>query len=147
MDQAGSVIKIQPAELTLARPAFQPTVISSPANVFHQEVRASNFSAERFSWNWRSPSANLLCSPLIHGVFRIKLKCPYNLSKSQQIGPLLGVYDCQISTDGDTEAVGRPFAGSGDEQPLKGQYGYRPLLSFSSGNAVILRCRMGSGNW
>ena len=83
----GSVIKIRPAQMELAVPAFQPSVVSSPANVFIQEVAAQTYTENRMVWNFRSPSANLLCSPLMHCVFRIKLQCPYKLNKGSQIGP------------------------------------------------------------
>ena len=97
MEQAtGSVIKIRPAELELAVPSFTPTVVSSPANVFIQQVRAQTYTQDRFVFNFRSPSANLLCSPLMHVVFRIKLQCPYKLNKGSQIGPLVGFYDTNV---------------------------------------------------
>ena len=51
----GSVIKIRPAQMELAVPAFQPSVVSSPANVFIQEVAAQTYTENRMVWNFRSP--------------------------------------------------------------------------------------------
>ena len=45
MDQ-GQVVKLRPAELELATPSFQPTVVSSAANKFIQKVDAR----VRYSW-------------------------------------------------------------------------------------------------
>ena len=137
----GSVIKIRPAQMELAVPAFQPSVVSSPANVFIQEVAAQTYNENRMVWNFRSPSANLLCSPLMHCVFRIKLQCPYKLNKGSQIGPLLGVYDTGIGDDGAATTESTPMAAVADTAvtPIKG-YGYRPLFAFSSGNSVMNAC-------
>jgi len=137
----GSVIKIRPAQMELAVPAFQPSVVSSPANVFIQEVAAQTYSESRMVWNFRSPSANLLCSPLMHCVFRIKLQCPYKLNKGSQIGPLLGVYDTGVVNDGDPTVESTPMGDvpNNGVTRIKG-YGYRPLFAFSSGNAVMNAC-------
>ena len=91
--QTANVIKIRPAEMELAQPSFQPSVQSCPSNVYIQEVQAQSYSADRMSWSFRSPSANLLCSPLVEGVFRVIVKTPYKLSKADGIGPLLGAFD------------------------------------------------------
>ena len=68
MEQA-SVVTIRSAEQEMA-PTFQPSVTSSPANVFIQEVSATSHSEHRMSWQWRSPSSGLVCSPLAFGRFR-----------------------------------------------------------------------------
>ena len=150
----GGVIKIRPAELELGVPGFQPTVMSSAANIFQQEVLAQSYNKDRISWNFRSPSSNLLCSPLLIGVMRLKLTCPYKLSKAQQIGPLLGVYDTNVSlvapTAATTVATEQVLANAG--VAVRGGYGYRPLLCFSSGNAVMNACESKSisvngGTW
>ena len=94
-----SVIKVRPAQLELAQPAFQPQVVASASNIFVQKVLAQEYSKDRISWNMRSPSQNLLCSPLLFGVMRVKLTCPYKLARSQQIGPLLGVYDTNVTIE------------------------------------------------
>ena len=143
----GSVIKVRPAQLELAQPSFQPQVVSSAANIFQQEVLAQSYDKNRIAWQWRSPSANLLCSPLIYGVMRLKLTCPYKLTKGQQIGPLLGVYDTGI-TVADTENVRNIVL----NQSARGGYGFRPMFAFSAGNAVMNACESKSisvngGTW
>ena len=135
----GSVIKIRPAEMEFA-PSFQPTVVSSPANVFIQEVQAQTWTENRMVWNWRSPSSHLLCSPLIHCVFRIKIKCPYKLNRGSQIGPLLGVYDTNTALgEATAESTVMGNVPNGGFERIKG-YGYRPMFSFSGGNAVMNAC-------
>ena len=134
----GSVIKIRPATMELAVPSFQPTVVSSPANMFIQSVRAQSYTENRMVFNFRSPSANLLCSPLLYVVFRIKIQCPYKLNKASQIGPLLGVYDTN-TTDGQATAGPGTVYVNNALNSRKG-YGYRPMFSFSGGNAVMNSC-------
>ena len=149
MEQStGSVVKIRPAQLELAVPSFQPTVVSSASNIFQQEVLAQSYSQERISWNLRSPSSQLLCSPLLFGVMRIKLTCPYKLCKSQQIGPLLGYYDTEV--DYAASAPAAPAAAL--DMTARGGYGYRPMFCFSSGNGVMNACESKSisvngGTW
>ena len=146
------MIKVRPAYLELAQPSFSPQVVSSPANIFVQETLAQSYDQHRISWNFRSPSANLLCSPLLYGVMRLKIKCPYALKKSQQIGPLLGVYDTNVAVGATTDStvVGTPANGAAPT--TRGGYGYRPMLCFSSGNAVMNACESKSisingGTW
>lgn len=149
MEQStGSVIKVRPAFLEIAQPSFVPQVVSSPANIFQQEVLAQSYTKDRITWQFRSPSANLLCSPMIFGVMRIKISTPYKLSKSQQIGPLLGVYDTGTAALAATLNA-RDIALS--QKPRVG-YGFRPMFAFSSGNAVMNACESKSisingGNW
>ena len=135
----GSVIKVRPAYLELAQPSFSPQVVSSPANIFVQETLAQSYDQNRISWNFRSPSANLLCSPLIYGVMRIQIECPYKLCKSQQIGPLLGVYDTNVVIEDTADATPNVITAAGAVS-TRGGYGYRPMLCFSSGNAVMNAC-------
>jgi len=136
--QQGSVIKIRPATMELAVPSFQPTVVSSPANMFIQSVRAQSYSENRMVFNFRSPSANLLCSPLLYVVFKIKIQCPYKLNKASQIGPLLGSYDTN-TTNGEATAGPGTVYHQGTNNQRKG-YGYRPMFAFSGGNAVMNAC-------
>ena len=137
MQQQGSVIKVRPASMELAQPSFVPQVVSSPANIFQTEVLAQSYSKDRIAWNLRSPAAHLLCSPTLIGVMRVKLTCPYKLTKSQQVGPLLGVYDTNVvyaasaQANGVVDVTGAHRAGG---------YGFRPMLSFSAGNAVMNAC-------
>ena len=89
-------------------------------------------------FNWRSPSANLLCSPLIYVVFRIKISCPYKLNKASQIGPLLGVYDTQVVQGAAT--LGPAAALNANHINSRLGYGFRPMFSFSGGNSVMNAC-------
>ena len=135
--QTANVIKIRPAEMELAQPSFQPSVQSAPANVYIQEVQAQSYSQDRMSWSFRSPSANLLCSPLVEGVFRVIVKTPYKLSKADGIGPLIGAFD-NNRVAGARISPGLGIAGGARELALlavpERGYGYRQLMSFGSGN-------------
>ena len=152
MQQAtGSVIKVRPAYMELAQPSFVPQVVSSPANIFVQEVLAQSYTKDRITWNFRSPSANLLCSPLIFGTMRLKLTTPYKLCKSQQIGPLIGSYDTNVAL-GQATADASVFTGVQGEFHVRGGYGYRPMFCFSSGNSVMNCCEsktisINGGTW
>ena len=132
--QTANVIKIRPAEMELAQPQFQPAVQSAPANVYIQQVDAQSYSADRMSWNFRSPSSNLLCSPLVEGVFRVKITTPYRLDKCQQIGPLLGAYTNNAASG--AAAICPAMGAAGGAFDLVNGYGYRQLMSFGSGNCV-----------
>ena len=130
------VTKIRAPWMEIARPGFQPTIYEAPVNIFKQRVNAQSFNENRISWSFRSPSTNLLCSPLLLAKFWLRIECPYKLSKHEQVGPLLGVYD-PSKTDGDA-----PLSAVADQAAAKvasrqNGYGYRPLLSFSSGNSVM----------
>ncbi len=48
-----SVIKVRPAQLELAQPAFQTQVVASASNIFVQKVLAQEYSKDRISWNMR----------------------------------------------------------------------------------------------
>ena len=134
MEQSG-VLKIRPAEMELAQPSFQASVQSTPANIFIQKVMAQSYTKDRMSWQWRSPSSGLLCSPLIHGVFRVDIQTPFSLNKSSQVGPLLGFYDTNVVHGADTTVPTATEIVHNDFSARKG-YGYRPLIGFGSGNAV-----------
>ena len=135
---AGNVIKVRSAEMELGVPAFTPSVASAPANVFIQDVAAQSFSADRMSWSFRSPAANLLLSPLAYGVFQIKVRAPYRLNKADQIGPLIGAFNASANAAGmagqQPNDVGALDAAT--IVPLEVGVGYRPLLCFGEGNCV-----------
>ena len=74
MSQAQSVVSIRPAEQEVAQPSFVPSVISSPANIYLQEIQAQTADERRMAFVWRSPSAGLVLSPLAYAKFRIQIK-------------------------------------------------------------------------
>ena len=133
MEQTANVVKIRPAEMELAQPSFQPSVQSCPSNLYIQEIQAQSYSADRFSFSWRSPSQNLLCSPYVEGVFQVQIKTPYALSKNQGIGCLVGSF----SDDTKHVALG---ADANDAYTTARGVGYRQLMCLGSSNAVMNSC-------
>ena len=115
------VVSIRPAQLEVAQPGFQPSVQSSPANVYLQEVSAQTHDERRCSFSWRSPSSHLVCSPLAHVTFRIKVSSSSKISRQAMIGAVCGVFDGQAAPDGRTGAALEKF---------------RPILCFGEGNCV-----------
>ena len=115
------VVSIRPAQLEVAQPGFQPSVTSSPANVYLQEVQAQTHDERRMSFTWRSPSSHLVCSPLAHVVFRIKVKSSSRISRHEMIGAVCGVFDGQHAAAGKSIAASEKF---------------RPILCFGEGNCV-----------
>ena len=143
MQQASGVLHIRPSDLEFGG-QFQASLSESASNIFVQEVKAGTADESRMSWNFRSPSQNLLCSPHMTATFQVKLKCPYKLSKADQIGPLLGCYDANDPTAAVHAGNGTgPFGLSNIGAEVHGAatsglrqgYRYRPMLAFSEGNA------------
>ena len=91
-----SVVSIRPANQEVAQPGFVPSVTSSPANIYRQSIEAQSHDERRFSFVWRSPSANLVLSPLAMGRFQITVKAPMRMSRANLIGTLLGAVDRTI---------------------------------------------------
>ena len=51
---------------------LEPGPQGTPANIFVQEVLAQSYTKDRVAWNWRSPSANLLCLTSSHRSYASK---------------------------------------------------------------------------
>ena len=128
-----SVISIRSAEMEVGVPAFQPSVESTPSNVYVQEVKAQTGDENRISWVWRSPSSGLVCSPLAFGRFRLKIKSTaHKLSETELVGVLVGA----MSTIG-KDAVNAYQATTGmSAGALREGQKYRSLLCFGEGNCV-----------
>ena len=115
------VVSIRPAQLEVAQPGFQPSVQSSPANVYLQEVQAQTHDERRMSFSWRSPSSHLVASPLAHVTFRIKVSSSSKICRQDMVGAVCGVFDGQHADAGRTGAALEKF---------------RPILCFGEGNCV-----------
>ena len=139
------MLHIRPSDLEFGG-QFQASLSESASNIFVQEVKAGTYDEYRMSWNFRSPSQNLLCSPHLTATFRVQLKCPYKLSRADAIGPLLGVYDAQQAAEAGPTHPGAPAASNvgaiamGNAAFGGAGYRYSPLLAFSEGNAFMNAC-------
>ena len=55
---------------------FQGDLVEAPANIFYQKVNASRATEQRIQFQWRSPSDNLLASPVMFLRLVLKITCP-----------------------------------------------------------------------
>ena len=115
------VVSIRPAQLEVAQPGFQPSVQSSPANVYLQEVQAQTHDERRMSFTWRSPSSHLVASPLAYVTFQVTVSSSSKISRQEMIGAVAGVFDGQHADAGRSIPAGEKF---------------RPILTFGEGNCV-----------
>ena len=129
-----SVISIRPSEQEVGVPAFQPSVVSSPSNIYIQEVQATTADDRRMSFSWRSPAPALVLSPLAFIRFRIAVKCACaKFSREEMIGSIFGEVDGQHAQDG---AVATPAVQNSAFRAYKA----RPLVLLGEGNAVENAC-------
>ena len=151
------MITIRPAELEVA-PTFQGSVHECPVNVYRMKIQAQSADSRRFSFAWRSPGNNLICSP--QGFIEFDLNChvPYNFTEAEALSAICGHVDRSADTaiaNGAAERSGnlpntRSFgarnigsveANYGNTRLLKAQQipgsrGYRAGLAFGEGDAV-----------
>ena len=73
----------QPQPIPVFRPSyltdgqeFQGSLVESPSNIFYQKVNASRATTGRIQFQWRSPSDNLLLSPVVMLRTTLKITCP-----------------------------------------------------------------------
>ena len=151
------MITIRPAELEVA-PTFQGSVHECPVNVYRMKIQAQSADSRRFSFAWRSPGNNLICSP--QGFIEFDLNChvPYNFTEAEALSAICGHVDRSADTaiaNGAAERSGnlpntRSFgarnigsveANYGNTrldkaQQIPGSRGYRAGLAFGEGDAV-----------
>ena len=86
------MVTIRPAELEIA-PTFQGSVHECPVNVYRMKIAAQSADARRFSFAWRSPGNNLICSP--QGFIEFDLIChiPYNFTEAEALSAICGHVD------------------------------------------------------
>ena len=149
------MVTIRPAELEIA-PTFQGSVHECPVNVYRMKIAAQSADSRRFSFAWRSPGNNLICSP--QGFIEFDLVChiPYNFTEAEAMSAICGHVDRSSGDGGATSAQevgvidgmrsgGNPdlssiavnagaAARTVDEMP--GSTGYRAGLAFGEGDAV-----------
>ena len=148
------MITIRPAELEVA-PTFQGSVHECPVNVYRMKIQAQSADARRFSFAWRSPGNNLICSPQGFVEFDLACHIPYNFTESEALSALCGHVDrsSKVSTleektseDG-IRSFGYNYLGHAAranlaanvedrKQQIPGSRGYRAGLAFGEGDAV-----------
>ena len=151
------MITIRPAELEVA-PTFQGSVHECPVNVYRMKIQAQSADSRRFSFAWRSPGNNLICSP--QGFIEFDLNChvPYNFTEAEALSAICGHVDRSADSelaDGSAELQGnlkhtRSFGARNvghiadnygntnlsKSQHVPGCRGYRAGLAFGEGDAV-----------
>ena len=129
------IINVRSAEMEI-QPLFRPSVQSSPANVYIQEVKAQTADESRMSWVWRSPSASLICSPLAYVTFQLKItSTTQQLTKADIVGALRGSVDQLergVACPAATVATSAPFQ-IADDVYAAGE-GCRSGIVFGEGN-------------
>ena len=148
------MITIRPAELEVA-PTFQGSVHECPVNVYRMKIQAQSADARRFSFAWRSPGNNLICSPQGFVEFDLACHIPYNFTESEALSAICGHVDrsSKVSTleektseDG-IRSFGYNYLGHAAranlaanvedrKQQIPGSRGYRAGLAFGEGDAV-----------
>ena len=151
------MITIRPAELEVA-PTFQGSVHECPVNVYRMKIQAQSADSRRFSFAWRSPGNNLICSP--QGFIEFDLNChvPYNFTEAEALSAICGHVDRSADSelaDGSAELQGnlkhtRSFGARNvghiadnygntnlsKSKHVPGCRGYRAGLAFGEGDAV-----------
>ena len=153
------MITIRPAELEVA-PTFQGSVHECPVNVYRMKIQAQSADSRRFSFTWRSPGNNLICSP--QGFIEFDLVChlPYNFTEAEALSAICGHVDRSGTeapelyemgaNETNVRSYGNPYIGGyaagppgniqedteGIERFVPGSRGYRAGLAFGEGDAV-----------
>ena len=85
---------------------FQGDLVESPANIFYQKVNASRATLQRMQFQWRSPSDNLLASPVMYLRTTLKITCPQLWSQVQAYINVHGVLSVKTGQNTLGEADG-----------------------------------------
>ena len=153
------MITIRPAELEVA-PTFQGSVHECPVNVYRMKIQAQSADSRRFSFTWRSPGNNLICSPQGFVEFDLICHLPYNFTEAEALSAICGhvdrsgtnpeLFESQANYPS-ARSMGNPYRGSfglgvqdpninlqstGTEENVPGCRGYRAGLAFGEGDAV-----------
>ena len=123
---------------------FQGDLVESPANIFYQKVNASRANLNRMQFQWRSPSDNLLASPVMYLRTTLKITCPQLWSQVQAYINVHGVLGPSRASDslggGAANAVhaGIQAAAAVTAGEFRGQK--VPAICFADGDAFTSCC-------
>ena len=94
---------------------FQGDLVEAPSNIFYQKVNASRATLNRLQFQWRSPSDNLLASPVMFLRMVLKITCPSIWTQVQAYINTHGVlaYEHEASADLLLQNGGTVLAGGG----------------------------------
>ena len=92
------VVTIRPAELEFT-PGFRASVHETPVNVYRMKVDAQSSDPRRFSFSWRAPGNNLLCSPQAYVEFDLCVHVPMAFTEEEALSANRGWVDRAYDTD------------------------------------------------
>ena len=92
MSGMNEVVTIRPAELEIT-PGFRASVHETPVNVYRMKVDAQSSDARRFSFSWRAPGNNLLCSPQAYIEFDLCVHVPMVYTEEEALSANRGWVD------------------------------------------------------
>ena len=114
---------------------FQGDLVEAPANIFYQKVNASRATERRLQFQWRSPSDNLLASPVMFLRCVLKITCPQLWTQVQAYINTHGVLAHRAAGAGVsasyTAAAAAGDIGAGDFQGTK-----VPAIVFADADAL-----------
>ena len=116
---------------------FQGDLIESPANIFYQKVNASRATEQRMQFQWRSPSDNLLASPVMFLRCVLKISCPQVWTQVQSYINVHGVLNGHQAAAQNFNALGGANAAVGIAN-FRGDY--VPSICFAEGDALTGCC-------
>ena len=100
---------------------FQGDLVEAPSNIFYQKVNASRATTRRLQFQWRSPSDNLLASPVMFLRMVLKITCPDIWTQVQAYINTHGVLayrendaDLRLSVNGSTGGANGVSVGAGN---------------------------------
>ena len=116
---------------------FQGDLVEAPANIFYQKVNASRATLQRMQFQWRSPSDNLLASPVMFLRCVLEITCPQVWSQVLAYMNVHGVLTGRV--DGNAHLGGLEAAAhSGGPAHRAGQR--VPAIAFAEGDALTGCC-------
>ena len=124
---------------------FQGDLVEAPANIFYQKVNASRATLQRMQFQWRSPSDNLLASPVMFLRCVLEITCPQVWS---QVLAYMNVHGVQTAVSNnanltalDARAEVGSAAGNAAADSIANQKGQRvPAIAFAEGDALTGCC-------
>ena len=114
---------------------FQGDLVESPANIFYQKVNASRATEQRMQFQWRSPSDNLLASPVMFLRCVLEIDCPQIWSQVMSYINVHGVLQGLTLTDDIIASNTGATIGIAN-----GKGSYVPALTFAEGDALTGCC-------
>ena len=122
---------------------FQGDLVESPANIFYQKVNASRATLNRMQFQWRSPSDNLLASPVMFLRTTLKITCPQLWSQVQayiNVHGVLGPNRVDASLGDGAGVVHGTISGAGAVTPAKFRGQKVAAICFADGDAFTSCC-------